>query len=70
MAHVCYLGSFALDGIAQVLFHHAHCGDGVGAQCLDDLQGRHQMVFVDFLQDCGEFVTGLFQYPRTRCEVC
>lgn len=28
------------------------------------------MVFINLLQDCGEFVTGLFQYARARCEIC
>lgn len=41
----------ARDGGAEVGFNHAHGRNAVGGEGLDDLQRRHQVVLVDFLED-------------------
>ena len=64
------LAPLALDGVAEVFLDHAHGGDGVGAEGLDDLQGGHQAVVVDLLEDGVEFVAGLLEDFGARCEVC
>lgn len=59
-----YIGNllpFPFDRIAQILFDHSHRGNGVGAECLNNLQRSHQAVLVDFLQHEPKLITSFFE---------
>ena len=61
---VAYIGDltpFALDGIAEVFLDHAHGGNGVRTEGLDDLQRSHQAIRVDLLEDRIQFVSGFLE---------
>lgn len=68
--YIGYLLPFSFDCIAQILLDHAHRGNRVGAESLNDLQRRHQAVFIDFLQHEPKLIAGFFEDLRARGEVC
>lgn len=52
--------SFSLDIVAQVLLKTTHGDHCVVTQCLYDLQGRHEAIFIDLLQHSIELIACLF----------
>jgi hypothetical protein len=58
-----------LDCVAEVLLDHAHGRYAVCAQCLDDLKGSHQAIFVNLLQHNVQLIACFVKNFRARGKV-
>lgn len=47
LAVLCDFAPLFLDSVAEVALDHANGGDAVGGECLDDLEGLHEILCVD-----------------------